>query len=525
MIRINAIRTEPGAGEELLKKKAASKCRINEKKILSLRVLKKSLDARKKDCIREVTSVYIETSLSPENEKKAVKRAGSKDVLLYEPVRYEAHAALSARPEKRPVIAGFGPAGIFLGLLLSMNGFDPLVIERGKRAEERKEDVERFFNTGLLDPSSNAQFGEGGAGAFSDGKLNTLVKDEKGRSRFILETLVRFGADENILYDAKPHIGTDRLIKIIPGIREEIEKNGGEVRFSTTLTGFLTEDGRLKGLIVNDSETIPADSLFLCLGHSARDTVRELYKRGIGMEAKAFAVGLRVEHQRKVIDEGLHRDRAAYKLTHKCADKRGVYSFCMCPGGYVINASSSEGMLVVNGMSYSGRSGENSNSAIVVTVDPSDYMKDNDPLRGIAFQEEMERKAFEAAKGRIPCQLYADFKKDIPSKKAGSVRPSCKGDFGFCSLRPLLPSFVVNDIIEGMEEFGKKIRGFNGDDTLLYGVESRTSSPVRILRDRDFQSTIRGIYPAGEGAGFAGGIMSAAMDGMRCAEVYMKQFV
>ena len=385
--------------------------------------------------------------------------------------------------------------------------------------------MERFFKTGILDPSSNAQFGEGGAGAFSDGKLNTLVKDEKGRSRFILETLVRFGADERILYDAKPHIGTDRLIRIIPEIRKEIEKNGGEVRFSTTLTGFATEDGRLKEIIVNEGETIPADSLFLCLGHSARDTVRELYSRGIEMEAKAFAVGLRVEHQRKTIDEGLHQKKAAYKLTHKCDDKRGVYSFCMCPGGYVINASSSEGFLCVNGMSYSGRSGENSNSAIVVTVDPSDYMKGNDPLSGIAFQEEMERKAFEASEGRIPCQLYADFKRDIPSKEAGSVKPSCKGDVGFCSLRPLLPSFVSRDIIEGMEEFGKKIRGFNGDDTLLYGIESRTSSPVRILRDRDFQSSIRGIYPSGEGAGFAGGIMSAAMDGMRCAETYMKQFV
>ena len=525
MIRINQLKTETGADIDRIRKKAASKCRIPEKKILSLRILKKSVDARKKDNIREVYSLYIETSLSGAEEEQAIKRAASKDVLKYEICRYEPVLNCRYKPEKRPVIAGFGPAGIFLGLILSLNGFCPVILERGKSAEERKSDVERFFETGVLDLKSNAQFGEGGAGAFSDGKLNTLVRDEKGRSRFILETFVRFGAPEEILYDAKPHVGTDKLMQIIPGIRSQIEKNGGEVRFNNTLTGVETENNSLRAVIVNGTERIETDKLFLCPGHSARDTLRMLNDSGVRMEPKAFAIGVRTEHEREMIDKALHQKKASYKLTHKCRDGRGVYSFCMCPGGYVINASSSRGELCVNGMSYSGRNGANSNSAIVVTVSPEDFLKDGEPLSGIKFQEELEKKAFDIALGKIPYQRYGDFVENRASSNAGKISPQCKGDHAFCNLRSILPDYVSEDIIEGMSEFGRRIRGFDGEDTLFSGVESRTSSPVRIVRNKEFESSISGICPVGEGAGYAGGIMSAAMDGMRCAEVYLREFI
>ncbi|MBO6111455.1 MAG: FAD-dependent oxidoreductase [Lachnospiraceae bacterium] len=523
MIRINQLKTKAGAPKEAVIKKALKLCGIPEKKIKNVKVLKKSTDARKKNGILDVYSLLLETSLSGEEESKTVKRAGSKDVSVYEPVKYSFNADKSRIGDKRPVIAGFGPAGIFLAYVLALNGFKPLIIERGKSVDKRKEDLERFFETGILDPSSNAQFGEGGAGAFSDGKLNTLIKDEKGRGRFILETFVKFGADEEILYDAKPHIGTDKLIRIIPRIRKRIEKYGGEVRFESCLTGIEVSDGRLEAVTVNGSERIGTDTLFLCIGHSARDTYFYLYEQGIKMEPKAFAVGLRTEHTRELIDKALNREKADYKLTHKCEDGRGVYSFCMCPGGYVINSSSEEGELCVNGMSYSGRNGKNSNSAIVVTVGEKDYNGSaGEPLNGIGFQRELERKAYELAGGKVPYQRYGDYKKNRASDGYGDVEPSCKGQYEFTNLRGLLPDDAERDIIEGMEHFGRKIQGFSDDDVLFAGVESRTSSPVRIVRDGTFQSNIRGIYPVGEGAGYAGGIMSAAADGLKAAESYAK---
>ncbi|MCR5650603.1 MAG: FAD-dependent oxidoreductase [Lachnospiraceae bacterium] len=521
MIRLNQLKVEKGAHDDRILEKTAKKLHLAPEKIKEIRVIKRSLDARNKGNILDVYCLEVTTCLSGAKEKELVSKAGSRDVCLYERQEYDPVFKIKNRPEKRPVIAGFGPAGIFLAYVLSLNGLAPLVVERGKSAGERRKDVEDFFRTGRLDPDSNVQFGEGGAGTFSDGKLNTLIKDEKGRGRFVLETFVKFGADPEILIDSKPHIGTDILMKIIPAMREEIIKNGGEVRFDSTLTGYETDSGKVSAVIINGKDRIETDDLFLCIGHSARDTFRMLYEKGVKMEPKAFAVGVRVEHERKNIDEALHRDRAAYKLTHKCRDGRGVYTFCMCPGGQVINASSEDGGLCVNGMSFSGRDGKNSNSAVVVTVKQEDFPGDeDDPLRGILFQRELEKKAYELGGGSIPYERYKDFKEGSPKPGAGRISPSCACPYVFADLRSILPEVVAHDIIEGIDDFGKKIRGFDDPETLLAGIESRTSSPVRITRNGDFESDIRGLFPVGEGAGYAGGIMSAAIDALKCAEHY-----
>ncbi len=521
MIRVNQIKTEKGAGLSDVKRKAAGKLRISVNDIREIRILKHSVDARKKDRILDIYSVAVVTDLPEGKEEKVIRRAASKDVLKYEPQVYHFPKASGERT-LRPVIAGYGPAGIFTAYLLAMHGYAPLVIERGYEIEKRDMAVQRFFETGVLDPRSNVQFGEGGAGTFSDGKLNTLVKDEHGRSRFVLETFVRFGAPESILYDAKPHLGTDLLLKIIPAIRKETIRLGGEIRFEAELTDILIRDGALTGIEIGHTESLKTSALFLCLGHSARDTVRMLHRRNLVMEAKPFAAGVRAEHRREMIDAALHLEKASYKVTHRCRDGRGVYSFCMCPGGYVVNSSSEPGRLTVNGMSYSGRSGENSNAAVVVTVTPGDFGGDpSDPLRGILFQQALEEKAVGLCGGRIPYQRYGDFKRGEMTEAFGAVRPMCKGAWAFGNLREIFPDHLAEDIIEGIEAFEKQIPGYASEDTLISGVEARTSSPVRILRDDSLQAQgIRGIYPAGEGAGYAGGIMSAAMDGMKAAEAY-----
>ena len=522
MIKIDQLKVKKDSGKEKLFEKSAKKLRIRPEKIEDIRIIKKSVDARNKGNILDVYSVEVKTAFSSQREKELVNNLGDRDVSLYEKKEYDPVFKERILPGKRPVIAGFGPAGIFLAYLLSKNGFAPVVIERGKSIKGRQKDVEEFFRTGRLDPDSNVQFGEGGAGTFSDGKLNTLIKDEEGRGAFVLKTFADHGANEDILTDSKPHIGTDLLSKIIPSIREEIIKYGGEVRFESTLTGFESKNGRVSAVIINGSERLETDDLFLCIGHSARDTFRMLFENRVYMEPKSFAVGVRVEHERSLIDEALHREKASYKLTHKGDDGRGVYTFCMCPGGQVVNASSEEGHLCVNGMSFSKRDGENSNSAVVVTVNPDDFSGDrDDPLRGVAFQRELEKKAFELCDGKIPYERYGDFLEKKAVVKEGRIKPSCKAPYAFADLRSILPDFLSAGITEGMEAFGKKIKGFDDPETLLAGIESRTSSPVRIKRDGHFESNIKGLYPVGEGAGYAGGIMSAAIDGMKCAEAYM----
>ncbi|MBO4336660.1 MAG: FAD-dependent oxidoreductase, partial [Lachnospiraceae bacterium] len=455
----------------------------------------------------------------------------------------------------RPVIIGAGPAGMMCAYHLAKAGLKPLLIERGKSVRERSKDVNTFWEKGVLLPESNVQFGEGGAGCFSDGKLNTLIKDKGGRCRSILGLYVDMGAPEDILYDHKPHIGSDKLAVMTENLRNETIRLGGEVMFETLMTrveteGIAEDDHakpetgeksklRIKGIWVREASSpdekerfIETERLVLATGHSARDTFRMLDKTGIEMEAKAFAVGYRVVHPQSLIDKSQYGFQSPadlkklgpspYKLSASADDKRGVYTFCMCPGGYVVNASSNPGMLAINGMSYSGRGSGFANSAVIVTVTPDDFPgKDEDPLSGVAFQEEIERKAFELAGGVIPIQYYGDFTADLPSgeyEKDTRGELPLKGRWSFADVKSILPKELNRAFVQGMEQFGKKIEGFDSPDTLVCGVESRTSSPVRIKRDESGQSRIRGIYPCGEGAGYAGGIMSAALDGLLMAE-------
>ncbi len=429
-----------------------------------------------------------------------------------------------------PVIIGSGPAGLFCGLMLARHGYRPLLLERGEDVDARRRKVDRFWETGELDVRSNVQFGEGGAGTFSDGKLNTLVKDPLKRNQLVLEILHEFGAGDEILYQNKPHIGTDVLSDIVKRIREEIIRLGGRVRFGCQVTDLRIEQGQVTGVVTEQGETIHSRAVILAIGHSARDTFEMLYARGVPMDSKSFAVGLRIQHPQKLINQSQYgREEvgalgaASYKLTRQTSAGRGVYSFCMCPGGYVVNASSEPGRLAVNGMSYHDRAGANANSALIVTVTPEDY-PDASPLGGVAFQRRLEELAYAAAGGKVPVQLYGDFKKNRVSTRLGEVEPQIKGAWAFADLRAVMPEALNRSLIEAMDGFGHMIAGFDRTDAVLAGIESRTSSPVRIWRDEQMESRIRGLYPCGEGAGYAGGITSAAMDGVKVAEAIASRF-
>ena len=485
-------------------------------------IRKRSLDARKKPELYYVYSIDVEIK----NEERVLKSMkGKVQKVSSRPYSVPEHGI--ERLSDRPVIIGSGPAGLFCAYLLAREGYRPLIIERGAPVRERRKDVEKFWETGVLDPSSNVQFGEGGAGTFSDGKLNTLVKDPAGRNRFVLETFVKFGAPEDILWEQKPHIGTDILIDVVETMRREIEKMGGEFRFHSQVTDLIPEE---KVLIINDEEKIRAGAAVLAIGHSARDTFYMLCERGFDMEAKAFAVGVRVEHPQRLIDENMYgRDNrgnlpaASYKLTEKLDNGRGVYTFCMCPGGYVVNASSEPGCLAVNGMSYHGRAGENANSAVIVTVTPQDYGTDH-PLSGVEFQRELERRAWEEGSGCVPVQRFEDFCANKKTVELGCIKPNIKGHYRLGNVRNIFPEELSLSIQGGIGAMDHKIRGCADKDVLLSGVESRTSSPVRINRDDSFRSNIPWVYPCGEGAGYAGGITSAAMDGVKVAEALVRKF-
>ncbi len=528
MLRLNQIKLSVRQDQKLLAQKAAEFLGVPRSEILEVHILRQSIDARKKP---ELFYSYT-LDVAVKREAAVLKRFRGKGNLVS---LSEQSGYVFPKPGEKilshpPVIVGMGPAGLFCGYYLALHGYRPVLLERGKAVEERKRDVERFWETGHLDPASNVLFGEGGAGTFSDGKLNTLVRDKDGRNGAVLETLVRFGAKESIRYEAKPHIGTDALCQIVERMRLEIIRLGGTVRFESCVTGIETQGGQIQAVEVNGRERIPCGQVVLASGHSARDTFDLLLREGIPMEAKPFAVGLRVEHPQEMIDESQYGGgqpdtlgAASYKVTAKAADGRGVYSFCMCPGGYVVNASSEEGYLAVNGMSYSGRSGKNANSAIIVTVTPEDFGGSH-PLAGVAFQRQLERRAYELGQGRIPIQRYGDFKARTEGWEGdgfqgeASFLPQCKGEYVWADVSRILPPHLNRDIVEGMEAFGRQIQGFDRPDAILSGVESRTSSPVRILRDESLQSAVRGLYPCGEGAGYAGGITSAAMDGLRVAE-------
>lgn len=522
------------AGETaVIKRYIEKKLKIKQSDIKEFTVLKKSVDARKKEQIFFIYQVDFFT----ENEKRVLSRYKKNDVTIKSEKKENYTAKCEAAAEKdtseKIVIAGFGPAGLFAAYELALSGYKPLVIERGLDVDSRKKSVEHFWKTGELDTESNVSFGEGGAGTFSDGKLNTMVKDKFGYNRRVLETFVKFGAPAEILYLQKPHIGTDKLADVVKNMRLEIERLGGEVRFGVRLDSLNiknTGNGdskKLESINVTDrflgkAEVIECDRLILAIGHSARDTFLSLNESGVMMQPKSFAIGVRVEHSQEMIGRNQYGElykalpTADYKLTHQTKDGRGVYSFCMCPGGYVVNASSEKCMLAVNGMSDYLRDGINANSAIVVTVGVEDF-DGTDALAGMRFQRKWEKKAFDAAGGKIPVQLFGDFKKNVVSKEFGNVRPQTKGETAFANVREILPGEVADSIEEGITAFEKKINGYSRDDTLLLGIESRTSSPVKIVRDDTMQSNIKGLYPCGEGAGYAGGITSAAMDGIKTA--------
>lgn len=522
MLRISQLKLPVAHTQEQLEKKLLKMLRMSKKDLGQYYIRKRSLDARKKPELYYVYSIDVEIK----NEERVLKNMkGKVQKVSSRPYSVPEHG--TERLSDRPVIIGNGPAGLFCAYLLSGEGYRPLIIERGASVRERRRDVEKFWETGVLDPASNVQFGEGGAGTFSDGKLNTLVKDPAGRNRFVLETFVKFGAPEDILWEQKPHIGTDILINVVEAMRMEIEKMGGEFRFHSQVTDLIPEE---KVLIINEKEKIRAGAAVLAVGHSARDTFYMLCDRGFNMEAKAFAVGVRVEHPQRLIDENMYgRDNrgnlpaASYKLTEKLANGRGVYTFCMCPGGYVVNASSEPGCLAVNGMSYHGRAGENANSAVIVTVTPQDYGTDH-PLAGVEFQRELEKRAWEEGSGCVPVQRFEDFCANRKTVELGCIKPNIKGHYRLGNVRNIFPEELSLSIQEGIGAMDHKIRGFADKDVLLSGVESRTSSPVRINRDDSFRSNIPWVYPCGEGAGYAGGITSAAMDGVKVAEALIRKF-
>lgn len=526
MVRVNQIKVSPFVSneelQEILRKKVIKKLNIDDKAIVNISIFRRSLDARRKDDINYVYSLDVSVT----NEKKI--RSKDKDISFVSDKNYEFKYINEGLLNKRPVIIGFGPAGLFCAYMLAKAGFKPIVFERGKRVEDRTKDVADFWAGGKLLKNSNVQFGEGGAGTFSDGKLNTLVKDKFGRNREVLRLFAEYGAPENIMYDNKPHIGTDVLVNVVTNMRNAIIDMGAEINYESFVSDIIIDDNKVCGVKVNQ-KIYDASDVVLAIGHSARDTFERLHELGIKMTPKAFAVGMRVMHPQKLIDNNQYGENnldkglpvADYKLTHTASNNRGVYSFCMCPGGHVVNASSEEGMLAVNGMSYHARDSKDANSAIVVQVTPEDFGNDH-VLAGMEFQRELEKKAFIAGGGKIPVQRYGDFRNIINPELSNEgildVEPVCRGDYNWADLTGILPAQVNEAFVEGMERFGDFIKGFNDGNAILAGVESRTSSPVRIERNEQGIGSCEGLYPCGEGAGYAGGITSAAMDGIYIAE-------
>ena len=499
--------------EAHLKKKISSVLKTNFDNIIDYEILKKSIDARDKNNINYV----YELKVNLKNEKN-IKLTN--DILKYNEVKYNVTVTGNNKMKYRPVIVGSGPSGLFCGYMLSYYGYNPIIIERGEKVEDRIKSIENFWNNNKLNINSNVQFGEGGAGTFSDGKLNTLVKDF--RCKKVFEIFVECGAPKEILYESKPHIGTDKLRKIIINMRNKIIKYGGEFRFNTCLTNINIDDNKIISIEVNNNEIIECDNLILALGHSARDTFKMLYDNNIHMKSKPFAIGIRIQHLQDTIDKSMYGKYsnnlppASYKLTYKAKDSRGVYSFCMCPGGYVVNSSSENEKLVINGMSNYKRDSENANSAIVVTVDHNDY--GTGIFDGMKFQEKLEKKAYKICNGKIPTQTYIDFKNNKKTTIINEINPMFKGCYELTNINEILPKYICNDLIEAIEFFNTKIEGFNSDNAILSAVESRTSSPIRIIRNEKYMSNIYGIYPIGEGAGYSGGITTSAMDGIRCFE-------
>lgn len=521
LVKVSDTKLNIDLDERAAIEKALKIAGIKKENVRDSKIIKYSVDARHKDNIKKIYTVGLYVD-------KYVKNRKNVTVINHEK-KYKPEITGNSKLNNSPVVVGFGPAGMFLGYMLAEYGYKPIIIERGSKVEERIKKVEKFWNTGELDTNCNVQFGEGGAGTFSDGKLNTGIKDKFNRIGFVLDTFVKFGADKNITYDAKPHIGTDILAKVVENMRKYIESKGGTFYFDTAFTGFTTKEGNLESITLNGNEKIYTDICTLAIGHSARDTFEMLYENHVNMEQKPFAVGVRIEHKQSTINKsqyGFEDNRlgaANYKLTYNTSKNRGVYSFCMCPGGYVVNSASEKNRTVVNGMSYSKRDGENANSALVVTVTPKDFDGDS-PLAGVEFQRRMEEKAYEMGQGFVPVQTYRDYKDNCTSVKIGNITPQIKGNYRLADLNAIFPEYINESLKEGIEYFGEKIKGYNDGDVILSAVESRTSSPVRIVRDENFQSNVYGLIPAGEGAGYAGGITSAAIDGLKIFEYIASKY-
>lgn len=519
MLRVRQIKIklELDNKEEIIKE-TCKKLGIKKENITYFQIKKQSLDARKKEEIHYVYEVEIETS----KEALILKKNHSNDIVKTEKEEYKIEFFGEKKLKNRPIIVGSGPAGLFASYILAENNYHPIIIERGEKVEDRVNTVNEFWKTGKLNKNSNVQFGEGGAGTFSDGKLNTLVKDKNCRFQKVFETFIDAGAPEEIRYLQKPHIGTDLLRVVVKNMREKIISMGGEFRYNTCLTNIFLEDGKLVGIEVNNEKQIPCDCLVLAIGHSARDTFHMLYEKKLNMEAKPFALGIRIEHPQDMINKSQYKDYyhllppASYKLTYTTKENRGVYSFCMCPGGYVVNASSEKGRLAINGMSDYKRDSKNANSAIVVTVTPEDF--GYHPLDGMYYQRNLEEKAYQEGHGKIPVQLWKDFKENKTSTSFLEVSPVFKGEVTFGNLNHIFPVEIISALKEAIPFFGTKIEGYDREDAILAGIESRTSSPVRIIRNDNFVSNYEGIYPCGEGAGYAGGITTAAIDGIKVAE-------
>ena len=518
MIRIRDIALPPEHNVSQLQFEAAQLLRVSASKIRGLKLVKRSVDARKKPDIKIIYTIDV---MIDGNEEKIVRKSGCKRASVA-PISYYKPPKCDVKPEKRPVVVGFGPAGMFAALILARAGLRPIVLERGDDAATRTEKVERFFATGELDVRSNVQFGEGGAGTFSDGKLNTGVNNP--RIGWILEQFVKCGARENILYDAKPHVGTDVLLTVVQNLRHTIIGLGGEVRFGSQVVGIRSENGRLTGLELEGGGLVECDSAIFAIGHSARDTFEMLENLGVPMEPKPFAMGVRIEHKQTTIDAAQYGrldpvlPPADYKLVKHLEDGT-FYTFCMCPGGYVVAAASEEGRVVTNGMSYADRDGENANAALLVTVNPNEFPYEGN-LGGMYWQRQIEEAAWRVSGSyRAPAQRVGDFLNGKSSDGPGTVRPTYRPGVTWCNLHDVLPEKIARSLKEALPQLERNLAGFSDPDAVLTAPETRSSSPVRIIRGDDRQSvSLAGLYPAGEGAGYAGGIMSAAIDGIQCAE-------